>query len=218
MAGVEPAPIEPSEEARVSAQLVRRIQSGDADAETALVERYSRGLLGFLRRRTGDPALAEDLHQEVFGIVLVRLRKSGLEEPQKLAAFLHRTAHNLIVAHFRKTTRRRTDNAPEIGDTGVRAGQVDRALRRERALAVRRLLAELEPRRDRELLFRFYIAEQEKTQICTDLGLSHGHFKRVLYRARGRFRELLVGFEKRRKLEASVAGTSRPWSELPGDS
>lgn len=217
MAGVEPEPvaIEPREEAEVAAELVRRIRGGNAAAEGSMVERYSRGLLGLLRRRTGDPALAEDLHQEVFRIVLVRLRESGLEEPEKLAAFLHGTANHLVVAHFRKSTRRRTETDPGAGDSGVPPGQVDRLLRRERALLVRRLLSVLEPERDRQILFRFYVAEEEKATICADLGLSHDHFKRVLHRARGRFRQLLTGFEKRRKLEASAA--SLPPATAPED-
>ena len=67
-----------------------------------------------------------------------------------------------------------------------------RLQRRQRILAVRCLLAELKPNRDREILFRFYIEEEEKDQICAELGLSADHFKRVLYRARRRFRKLLL--------------------------
>ena len=44
--------------------------------------------------------------------------------------------------------------------------------------------------RDREILFRFYLAEDDKERICRDLGLTAVHFNRVLFRARERFREL----------------------------
>ncbi|MCP4664535.1 MAG: hypothetical protein GY856_54820 [bacterium] len=44
--------------------------------------------------------------------------------------------------------------------------------------------------RDREVLSRFYLAEEDKEQICCDLGLAGEHFKRVLFRARRRFKKL----------------------------
>jgi RNA polymerase sigma-70 factor (ECF subfamily) len=64
----------------------------------------------------------------------------------------------------------------------------------EKAGIVRRILNELRPARDREVLYRFYIAEQEKEHICAELGLTSLHFNRILFRARERYREL---YEKR---------------------
>ena len=57
---------------------------------------------------------------------------------------------------------------------------------------MRQLLAELDLERDREILARFYIAEQEKGTICRELGVAGDHFKRVLFRARERYRELFL--------------------------
>ncbi len=45
--------------------------------------------------------------------------------------------------------------------------------------------------RDRQILYRFYIAEEDKERICADLDLSSLHFNRVLFRARQRFKDLL---------------------------
>jgi RNA polymerase sigma-70 factor (ECF subfamily) len=180
-------------EAEVAADLVRRIHAGDAMAETILVERYSRGLVTMLRRAAGDPALADDLHQETFRIVLERLRERGLEDPERLAGFLHRTAKNLLVAGYRKTARRKTDGEAEgmeaVPDPS--SGPLQERLREEEAALVRRLIGELETDRDREILYRFYLAEEDKERICADLGLSSLHFNRVLFRARQRFKELL---------------------------
>jgi RNA polymerase sigma-70 factor (ECF subfamily) len=180
-------------EAEVAADLVRRIHAGDAMAETILVERYSRGLVTMLRRAAGDPALADDLHQETFRIVLERLRERGLEDPERLAGFLHRTAKNLLVAGYRKTARRKTDGEAEgmeaVPDPS--SGPLQERLREEEAALVRRLIGELETDRDRQILYRFYLAEEDKERICADLGLSSLHFNRVLFRARQRFKELL---------------------------
>ena len=46
-------------------------------------------------------------------------------------------------------------------------------------------------KRDRDLLLRYYVHEEEKPEICRALGLDSLHFNRVLYRAKQRFREIL---------------------------
>lgn len=183
-----------TDEAQIAADLARRVAEGDASAETELVERYSRGLLFFLRRMTQDPALADDLHQDTFRVVLERLRDKGLEDPGRLAGFLRRTARNLFLGHYRKTTRRKTDSMEEDKPPPVdpSPNQLDETLLTEEARQVRRVIHELETDRDRQLLHRFYILEEPKERICDDLALSSLHFNRVLFRARQRFKDHFV--------------------------
>jgi RNA polymerase sigma-70 factor (ECF subfamily) len=188
-------------EAEVAADLARRIAAGDAAAEAELVQRYSRGILYLLRRLGAPPELADDLHQETFRIVIERLRRSGLDDPAGLAAFLRGTARNLVTADRRKTARRRTDADGEGLERVVHPSpsQLSSVLLDEEAEIVRRLIGELPTDRDRQLLLRFYVAEEEKENICTDLGLDSLHFNRVLFRARQRFKELLERFESRQR-------------------
>jgi hypothetical protein len=54
------------------------------------------------------------------------------------------------------------------------------------------VLHQLGNERDRQILLRFYIAEEDKDRISADYGLSSLQFNRVLHRARQRYRELLV--------------------------
>jgi RNA polymerase sigma-70 factor (ECF subfamily) len=194
------------DEAAVATGLVRRIAAGEAAAEGELVERYSRGLLYLLRRLGVPPELAEDLHQETFRIVLERLRRRGLEEPAGLAGFLRGTARNLVIAERRKAARRRTDLDDEELARAVHPapGQLSSVLLEEEAAAVRRLIGELPTDRDRQLLLRFYVAEEEKESICADLGLDNLHFNRVLFRARQRFKELLERFQARQGPAARI--------------
>ena len=187
------------DEAAVAAELVRRIAARDAAAEEELVERYQRGILYLLRRLGAPPELADDLQQETFRIVIERLRQGGLTDPAGLSPFLRGTARNLLIAERRKTARRRT-----WGDTGEIAEAVAPApsplqtvLLDEEARIVRELIAELPNDRDRQLLLRFYVGEEDKDALCADLGLDSLHFNRVLFRARQRFKELLERFQKR---------------------
>jgi RNA polymerase sigma-70 factor (ECF subfamily) len=66
------------------------------------------------------------------------------------------------------------------------------------AAAVRALLKELKSTRDRLLLIRYYLQDEDKATLCRDLGLSESTFNLVLFRARNRLLELLQkrGFGK----------------------
>ncbi|HEY0783502.1 MAG TPA: sigma-70 family RNA polymerase sigma factor [Thermoanaerobaculia bacterium] len=180
------------DEAAKAVEIARRIRAGDAEAERELVERYSPGLLYHLRQVTRDPFLADDLHQETFRVVLLRLRAGDLEQPEKLAGFILGTGRNLAYGGSRRIARRgdyAPEDAPEPSDPAP--GQLDRVLRREAIAAVQRLIGELENPRDREVLLRFHVAEEEKETICADLGLNSLQFNVVLFRARQRFKELV---------------------------
>src|SRR5690349_17154162 len=80
------------------ADLVRRIEAGDRDAEAELVARFSHGLLLMLRQLCRNPALADDLHQETLALVLQKVRRGEVREPERLAAFIRSTARNLFIA------------------------------------------------------------------------------------------------------------------------
>lgn len=181
------------DEAEVATGLVRRIAAGDASAEGELVQRYSRGLHYLLRRLGAAPELADDLHQETFRVVLERLRGRGLDEPAGLVGFLRGTARNLMLAERRKTARRRTEADDEELAQAVHPApsQLSAVLLDEEAETVRQLIRELPTDRDRQLLLRYYVSDEDKESLCADLGLDSLHFNRVLFRARQRFKETL---------------------------
>src|SRR6266542_2351992 len=52
------------------------------------------------------------------------------------------------------------------------------------------LISEMRSDRDRQILHRFFITEEDKGKICADLGLTSLHFNRVLSRALKRFKDL----------------------------
>jgi RNA polymerase sigma-70 factor, ECF subfamily len=149
-----------------------------------------------LDRHTSGRPEAEDLFQDTIRLALEKLRRGELREPAKLPGFLAGIARSLAIEHFRKTARRKTEadsdavrDAPFSGSS-----QFDDLARRESAGLVRRVLGELGNERDREILLRFYLAEEDKGRISADYGLTSLQFNRVLHRARQRYKEL---FERR---------------------
>ena len=108
-----------------------------------------------------------------------RLHISGRDEPAAQPQAQHRGAPD-----------RRA--APEVlGSLPDATEATDRWLEKKVALQVRRILLELRTPRDREILTRFYLQDQDKDVICRDLSLDADQFDKVLHRARGRLKELI---------------------------
>ena len=190
------------EEARVSVELAQRIGRGDRSAETELFERYGRGVLYLLNRKTRDPELARDLRQETFRVAIEHLRAQGLHEAERIGAYLRGIAVNLAIADARKTSRRGTTADSEAVElvADPAASPVESVSREQVREAVRSLLDELPVARDREILVRFYLEDEDKESICAGLGVDSAHFNRVLFRAKQRFGELVARAEQRGKL------------------
>jgi len=195
---------EPRTGGNTPAELARRIGNGDRGAEEELVRHFRPRLEFILRGRLNDAAQAADLTHEALLIVLERLRGDGLDDPGRLAAFLHRTALNLIVGEARKHYRRNTHNDDDaVAAAAAVQPLIEDQIDRERlADAIRRLLGELKQPRDRQILRRFYLTEEPKASICKSLDVTPEHFDRVLYRARKRFGEILA-----RELPDNVGGS-----------
>jgi RNA polymerase sigma-70 factor, ECF subfamily len=172
--------------------LVGRISSGDQRAEAELVERYHHGVRILLRRELGETAVAADLYQETFRLVLEKIRRGEVREPEKLPGFVCSVARNLVINYFRCAARqeRLTENEGPLLLPRPAPDQLEELLRKERANLVLQVLKEMPNKRDVQVLFRFYLAEDEKERICADLGLNSFHFNIVIHRARRRFRKL----------------------------
>jgi RNA polymerase sigma-70 factor (ECF subfamily) len=190
-------------EAQISADLVRRIGQGDRRAEEELVRRYQRGLIYLLKRRTRDPQLALDLTQETFRISIEKLRKSPIEQVERVGAFLRGTALNLVIADVRKHSRRATTADSDAVDAAADdvAGPFDQVSAEQVQRLVRKLLDELPVPRDREILVKTYLQDEDKSAICEALGVDSAHYNRVLFRAKERFRELLTTAASKRGLK-----------------
>lgn len=174
-------------------ELAFRIRAGDAAAERELYLNYARALRYLVQRRCGDEHLAHDLVQECFRIALTHLRAGKLENPDTLAGFLRGIALNLVSTQQRSGWRERSTDTdadlPGIEDVET-PGPLEVVTREQLRMLVRRLIAEMPVQRDRELLWRYYVLDQDKQLLCDALQLSPTHFDRVLHRARNRFREL----------------------------
>jgi RNA polymerase sigma-70 factor, ECF subfamily len=182
------------------AELVRRILGGEKSAEAELIERYANGVRLVIRQSVPD-ATADDIYQETFCLVLQKIRNGEVREPERLSGFIVSLARNVMIHHFRRssTQQGREDSVDTETLYSPAPSQLDLLLQEQRKQLAHRVLAAMPSERDRTVLFRFYIADEDKEQICEDLGLSSPHFNQVLFRAKERFRALaeeMVGWKK----------------------
>lgn len=187
------------EERQAATALVKLVKGGDRGAEAAMIQRYSRGLRFLLRRKTRDPELAEDFLQETWAIALVKIRDDGLDNPGRLAGYLCGIANNLALGELRRVNRQRTSINSEIVDLipDESSNPLRHVSRAEVCKLVHGLLDDLRKERDREILKRFYVWEEDKQSICDGLGVDSVHFNRVLYRARQRLKSSIEASERR---------------------
>ncbi|HUM10652.1 MAG TPA: sigma-70 family RNA polymerase sigma factor [Myxococcaceae bacterium] len=180
--------------ATAAATLAQRIRDGDRPAEAELVQTFSRGIRVILRHIVREPALVEDLHQDTFRIGLERIRAGALRDASQLGGFLAGLARNLAIEHFRKARR----SVPE-DDAGLDRlespdpSPTERLEREEDARRVAKVLEALPTERDRAVLRRFYLGQEDKDVLCAELGVDRLQFNRIVHRARERFRTLWAG-------------------------
>jgi RNA polymerase sigma-70 factor (ECF subfamily) len=163
------------------------------DAVAALIEKQYSGLLSLLRRKLRDDQLAQDALNQALVTSLEHLQAGRVSDPSLIGGYVFKVAMNQMRNHRRKMeerSERRADPSAvdTLPDLHVSA---DCGIEPKMAAHARSLIGSLPTVRDREIVKRFYLDEEEKAAICRDLGLSALHFDKVIFRARQRMRALL---------------------------
>lgn len=177
-----------------------RIAAGDRQAEQLLVARLFPAVGLMCRRRFGNTADADDAQQQALEIVLRKLRAGGVSNVEAILGYLATTVQNLKSSAQRMQRKHPTDSLPdgEQLDHVAGSGHHESAERStERAQVgdvMRNIMQDIPNPRDRVVLYRRYLLEQDKDEICGALGLDNRHFDRVIHRAKQRLRAVLRPF------------------------
>ncbi len=164
----------------------------DATARLAAVYRDYPGLRALIMRRVRDPEIAADILQDAAVTTLEKLRVGEIAQVENVGGYLYRVALNHLRNHRRKD-KGAVSSSDELESLAHPDADPDwRSVGHpDWAEAARRMLGEMPTSRDRDLLVRFYLDDEDKESICAELELSDEHFNRVIFRARNRFRVLL---------------------------
>jgi RNA polymerase sigma-70 factor (ECF subfamily) len=175
----------------------QKLRDEDPDTERHFVSYFAPLLLAKLRRRLRSPALIEEIRQETF-LRSFRAIRSGtvLKRPEQLGPFVHGICENTIREYLRADTR--TDSMP---DADLRPGNLpspeNELITSERKRMVLAALEKLSAR-DRKVLRAVFLEDQDKDEVCRELGVDRGHLRVVLHRAKTQFRAIFM------KKDASV--------------
>jgi len=193
-------------------QLIARAQRGDERAFAALFEAHKRRIYSLCLRMTGDTAEAEDLTQEAF---LQLFRKiSTFRGESAFSTWLHRLVVNVVLMHLRKKglqqisldeidTSQEEPVKRDYGDDDLRLlGSIDR-IRLDRAIAAL-------PPGYRTVFVLHDMEGYEHNEIAQIMNCSIGNSKSQLHKARMKLREYL----RRDQMNPSQELTR---SSAPGD-
>jgi RNA polymerase sigma-70 factor, ECF subfamily len=174
-------------------QLIARAQRGDEAAFAVLFEVHKRRVYSLCLRMTGNTAEAEDLTQEAF---LQLFRKiSTFRGEAAFSTWLHRLAVNVVLMHLRKkglqlVSLDETDDAQgepvkrDYGRDDQRlVGSIDR-------MSLTRAIEELPPGY-RTVFVLHDIEGYEHNEIAEIMGCSVGNSKSQLHKARMKLRDLV---------------------------
>jgi RNA polymerase sigma-70 factor (ECF subfamily) len=201
--GIPPAHAEAGLPAGLTdAEVMLRVKAGDDAAFDYLLQKYRRPMMNFMFRMARNPAVAEELAQEVF-LRIYRSREK-YEASAKFTTWLYRIATNLAVNHARDTRHERPENTVSLDEpdenTGVSMDVPDGSLsaeevlmRRERLCAIRQRVEAL-PERQRIAVVMHKYQQMDYREISLVLKLSESATKSLLFRAYETLRDQLKEF------------------------
>ncbi|HKT11620.1 MAG TPA: sigma-70 family RNA polymerase sigma factor [Terriglobia bacterium] len=177
--------------AATETQLIARAQRGEEEAFAALFEAHKRRVYSLCLRMLGNPTEAEDLTQEAF---LQLFRKIGTFRGESaFSTWLHRLSVNVVLMHLRKKGLNQisldeTENSQgepikrDYGDDDRRlVGSIDR-------IGLNRAIAELPPGY-RTVFILHDVEGYEHNEIAEIMNCSIGNSKSQLHKARLKLRE-----------------------------
>ena len=85
--------------------LIKSYINGDERALETLINRHNQRISSFIYSKINDRGITEDIFQDTFIKVIRTLKRGTYSEEGKFLPWVMRIAHNLIIDHFRKSSR-----------------------------------------------------------------------------------------------------------------
>ena len=144
----------------------------------------------FLMRQLGTEDLQDKVH-DVFLTVTQAILTGKLRDPERLIPFLTTVARFYTYNQIeRRVSRRRVGYLSDgINPPDSRVNLELSAYQKQMAEIAQEILSAM-PRRDRDVLNRFYLEEQSKEQICDEMQLTPTQFRLLKSKAKSTFTEM----------------------------
>lgn len=148
---------------------VAGIAAGQPAAEAAFAAHFAPRVRSMLRARLRQPDAVQDLTQDTLVATILALRKGQLREADRLPAFVHGVARNVVNNHLRGQHRR--GESPLDDDLAGRLTAADSREDEDRRTLVAQGLAAIAPA-DREVLQLTLVDGLHPREIAQRLSLS----------------------------------------------
>jgi RNA polymerase sigma-70 factor (ECF subfamily) len=161
--------------------LLERVASGDASALEQIYERYVRQCFGLALRMLGEPALCEEVVQEVFLKIWTNPDRYSAQKG-KFASWLLSVVHHRCIDELRRRSRTETPLDDETVGSVLNTAPdpepqpLEQVWVREQQTAVRSALAQI-PDNQRQVLELAYFGGLSHSQIAEKLGQPLGTVK-----------------------------------------
>jgi RNA polymerase sigma-70 factor (ECF subfamily) len=171
---------------------VERLREGDFRTQEHFVAYFSELIQLKLRSRVHSPQAMEDIRQETFTRVFVALRNGKLRQPDRLGAFVNSMCNNVLLEHYRSSSRDSSLEDEEQKDfPAVTVDVVGAIAAHQTGEKIREILEEMSEK-DRRLLREVFLEERDKDEVCRDFGVDREYLRVLLHRAKQSFKSLYL--------------------------
>lgn len=190
--------------------MVARIQADDPSGMEDLYSVFTTGIRFYLCRQLGPQDLDDKVH-DAFLTIAQSIHRGDVREPERLMGYVRTVIRRQVAGYIGTAVESRRNMVDPDRGVILRDRKPDperRAIDEQNLELAMRVLHTL-PRRDREVLERFYLKEQLPVQICSEMGLTQTQFRLTKSRAKARFTELGQARFARRLGFAAAAASRR---------
>lgn len=141
----------------------------------------------FILVKVKDPAMAEDLLQEVF--IKVHLHLHQLKDPARLTSWVYQISRNVMADHFKQSK-----NIPVAGLPLWAESETEDHIYSSLSNCINGKIAKL-PTKDREAVLLTYFQHYSQKELADFLGISYSGAKNRIQRARQKLRQEILDCE-----------------------
>jgi len=172
--------------------LVERAKQGDSQAFARLYEEYFNKIYRYVVMKVGNQAVAEDITEEVF-LKMLESIASFKWRGVPFSAWLFRIAHNQVVDHLRRKSRR--ESIP-LGES-IAAMDIDPVALAEKSMDIEQVNAALEhlTHNQREVIALRFAAGLSTAEVAKAMSKREGAVKALQHSALVALRKRLSGWQ-----------------------
>jgi RNA polymerase sigma-70 factor, ECF subfamily len=171
------------------AEYIVKLRAGEPATQNHFVDYFSELIHLKLRSRLSSPEAIEDVRQEVFSRVFVILRKEdGIRQAERLGSFVNSVCNHVLQEQYRAQKKAGPSLVDEHETVYIdhRPGPLRQLESADESRVVRESLAKLSSR-DRMLLQSVLVEEQDKDELCEEMGVTREYLRVLVHRAKQSF-------------------------------